>query len=117
MTQPEHLTEEQFAHYLSRTLAPAELLELDEHIAFCGVCRDRLYREESAGAELRRLKAELAGHLKYEQIAGCVNGSFPPEVAQHIEECDTCRAEVDDLTQFRAELNSAPRAPRPEKQP
>src|SRR5580704_4729675 len=111
MTQPEHLTEEQFAHYHSRTLAPAELLELDGHIALCGACRDRLYLEESAGKQLRRLKADLAGHLEYGQIADCADGSFPPEVAQHLEECDMCRAEVDDLTQFRAELKSGLRAP------
>jgi hypothetical protein len=60
---------------------------------------------------VRRLKADLAGHLEYDQIADCANGSFPPEVAQHLKECDMCRAEVDDLTQFRAELKSAPRAP------
>lgn len=111
MTQPEHLTDEQFAQYHSRTLAPVELLELDEHIALCGACRDRLYREEQTDSQIRRLKAELAGHLEYGQIADCANGSFPPEVAQHLEECDMCRAEVDDLAQFRAELKSAPRAP------
>jgi hypothetical protein len=111
MTQPEHLTEEQFAQYHSRTLAPVELLEVDEHVSHCGACRDRLYREEQAGSQLRRLKAEFTGHLEYDQIASCANGSFPPEVAQHLEECAMCRAEVEDLTQFRAELQSAPRAP------
>jgi len=111
MTQPDHLTDEQFAQYHSRTLAPVELLEIDEHIALCAACRDRLYREGQAGTQLRRLKADFAGHLGYDQIADCANGTFPPEVAQHLEECDMCRAEVDDLTQFRAELKSAQRAP------
>src|ERR1035438_8393838 len=111
MTQPEHLTDEQFAQYRSRTLAPVELLDVDEHIAHCGACRDRLYREGSAGAGLRQLRADLSEHLEYDQIANCANGSFPPDVAQHLKECDMCRAEVDDLAQFRAELKSAPRAP------
>lgn len=111
MTQPDHLTDEQFAQYHSRTLAPVELLEVDGHIALCAACRNRLYREGQTGTELRRLKADFAGHLEYDQIADCANGTFPPEVAQHLEECDMCRAEVDDLTQFRAELKSAPRAP------
>jgi hypothetical protein len=111
MTQPEHLTEEQFAQYRSRTLAPLELLEVDDHIARCGDCRDRLYSEAMAGPQLRQLRAEFAGHLEYDQIAQCANGFFPPEVAQHLKECDMCRAEVDDLTLFRTELNSAPRAP------
>jgi hypothetical protein len=110
MTQPEHLTDEQFAQYQSRTLAPAELLAVDAHIALCSPCRDRLYREGQAGTQLRRLKADFAGHLEYDQIADCANGSFPPDVAQHLKECDMCRAEVDDLTEFRAELKSAPRA-------
>jgi hypothetical protein len=111
MTQPDHLTDEQFAQYRSRTLTPVELLDVDEHIARCGACRDRLYREESAGAGLRRLRADFSDHLEYDQIANCANGSFPPDVAQHLKECDMCRAEVDDLAQFREELKSAPRAP------
>lgn len=111
MTQPEHLTDEQFAQYRSRTLPPVELLEADEHIAGCDACRDRLYQEAGAGMQLRELKAELAGHLDYDQIAACADGSFPPDVAQHLEECDMCRAEVDDLTLFRTELKNAPRAP------
>ncbi len=111
MTQPEHLTEEQFAQYRSRKLAPLELLEVDDHIARCGNCRDRLYSEAMAGSQLRQLRAEFEGHLEYDQIAQCANGFFPPGVAQHLEECDMCRAEVDDLTLFRTELNSASRAP------
>jgi len=111
MTQPDHLTDELFAQYHSRTLAPAELLAVDAHVALCTPCRDRLYWEAQAGAQLRRLKADFAGHLEYDQIADCANGSFPHDVAQHLKECDMCRAEVDDLTQFRAELKSIPRAP------
>jgi hypothetical protein len=111
MTQPEHLTEEQFAQYRSRTLAAVELLELDEHIARCGMCRDRLYRQEQTNTRLQRLKSDLDGHLEYSQIAACAHGSFPPEVAQHLKECEMCRAEVDDLSRFRAEIESAPRAP------
>jgi hypothetical protein len=111
MTQPEHLTEEQFAHYQARTMAPAELLAVDDHVANCGDCRGRLYRAAQADTLLRQLKADLAEHLEYDQVAACANGIFPPEVAQHLKECERCRAEVDDLTQFRAELEATPRAP------
>jgi len=111
MTESAHLTEEQFAQYRSRTLAPLELLDVDDHIAHCEACRDRLYQEQRAATQLRQLKADFAGHLDYDQIAACAAGSFPPETAQHLEECDMCRAEVDDLISFRSELNSAPRGP------
>ena len=111
MTQPDHLTEEQFAQYRSRSLAAVKLLAVDEHIAQCGECRDRLYREERVDSQLRHLRAEFIGHLDYDQIAACAHGSFPPDVAQHLADCAMCRAEVDDLAQFRDEIKSAPRAP------
>ncbi|HLK69581.1 MAG TPA: hypothetical protein VKU19_39395 [Bryobacteraceae bacterium] len=111
MTQPDHLTEEQFARYRSRALAPVELLEVDEHIGHCEICRERLYRQAGAGPHVRQLRAELSGHLEYDQIASCAHGSFPPDVARHLEDCDMCRSEVEDLRQFRAELESVPRAP------
>src|SRR5690348_2442024 len=103
MTQPDHLNDEQFAQYRSRTLDPVKLLAVDEHIAQCPACRERLYRQEQGDSRLRQLKAEFTVHLEYEQIAACANGSFPPDVAQHLKDCDMCRAEVDDLMRFRSE--------------
>ena len=111
MTQPDHLTEEQFAQYRSRRLAPLELLAVDDHIAQCAPCRDRLFGLERAGSQLRQLRASLAQHLTYDQVAACARGPFPPDAAQHLKECDMCRAEVDDLRQFRTEIVTAPPVP------
>jgi len=64
MTSPGHLTEEQCARYGQRTLNPEELLAIDEHIAICIDCRDRLYRQEHGDTQLQGLKAQLGapGH-------------------------------------------------------
>ncbi|SPF53859.1 conserved hypothetical protein [Candidatus Sulfopaludibacter sp. SbA4] len=111
MIQPAHPTEEQFARFRSRSLAPLELLEVSDHIAACGECRGRLFEEEHAAAQLRSLRAELSTHLEYEQIAAAAEGSVPPGVERHLADCATCRAEVEDLRQFGRDLKSTPRAP------
>lgn len=113
MTQPDHLTEEQFSRYRSRQLPPAELLHVDEHAAHCEACRDRLYDQQRAATHLRQLKIELSEHLAYDQIAACADGSVSPEARVHLKDCAMCRAEVDDLTEFRGELAGPPRAPIP----
>jgi hypothetical protein len=60
MTQPDHLTDEQIAHYHARTLAPAQLLAVDDHLAHCEECRDLLYHAADAGSQIRALQADLA---------------------------------------------------------
>ncbi len=60
MTQPDHLTDEQIAHYHARTLAPAQLLAVDDHLAHCEECRDLLYHAADAGSQIRELQADLA---------------------------------------------------------
>lgn len=113
MTQPSHLTEEQFARYRSRSLAPLELLEVSDHIAACETCRGRLFTQEQAAPRLRALRTDLSAHLEYEQIAAAAEGPAAPAAERHLAGCDACRAEVDDLRQFRSDLKSTPRAPIP----
>ena len=43
-----HLTPEQFAARRARTLTASELLQVDEHLASCDTCRDRLFAEGQA---------------------------------------------------------------------
>ncbi|HLH20558.1 MAG TPA: zf-HC2 domain-containing protein, partial [Bryobacteraceae bacterium] len=58
-----HLTDDQISRYGSRTLAPADLLALDGHIAECEDCRGRLAQAGNAWREAARLRADLDGHL------------------------------------------------------
>src|SRR5215831_13523104 len=104
-----HLTDAQVAQYRSRTLSAAALLELDQHLAECDACRDRLYQAAHGTTRLRALQRDLAEHLTYDQIVASAEGSPDPEVQQHLRECAMCQGEVDDLRRFRSELASAAR--------
>jgi hypothetical protein len=108
-----HLTTEQIARCRSRTLPPEELLAVDAHLSGCRECRDLLCREERAGVRLDSLRAGFTRHLEYDEIAGIVDGASVPDAERHVEECAACRAEVEDLRQFRSELKATPRAPVP----
>ncbi len=108
MKKAEHLTEEQFNRYRHRTLAPAELLNVDRHIAQCEACLARLWREADALSPLQGLRSQLSEHLDYEQIVACAEGAFSEPYERHLAECELCRAEVGVLRDFRAQL-SAPR--------
>jgi len=112
MTAPAHITDEQIAQFRDRTLAPAELLELDEHIAGCPACRDRLAAGVNPFKEIRTLRTDVAGHLRYDEIVAFSEGSATPEQRAHLQQCAMCQAEVQDLSRFRTELHDTPRAPR-----
>jgi hypothetical protein len=105
MKKAEHLTEEQFNRYRHRTLAPAELLDVDRHIAQCEACLARLWKESDAIPPLRDLRSQLSEHLDYEQIVACAENASSEAHERHLAECELCRAEVDVLRQFRAQLN------------
>src|SRR5437660_8420734 len=108
MKKAEHLSEEQFNRYRYRTLAPAELLDVDRHIAQCEACLARLWWESDAIPPLQDLRRQLSEHLDYEQIVACAEGASSDPCQRHLAECELCRAEVDVLRDFRAQLN-APR--------
>lgn len=112
MNKAEHLTEEQFFGYRSRTLAPAELLEVDRHIAQCEACLGHLWRESGPVPALRDLRSQFAEHLDYDQVVACAEGTPAIGSEEHLVECPLCRAEVKDLREFRTELNAAPQAPK-----
>jgi hypothetical protein len=52
-TMPEHLSAEQIARYRKRTIAPGELLQVDDHFSQCAECRERLAASEELGAALQ----------------------------------------------------------------
>lgn len=57
---PEHLTDEQVERYRRRTLPPAELLAVDDHIAGCPTCRRRLAAGEPLAAAHAAFEAVTA---------------------------------------------------------
>jgi hypothetical protein len=110
MNAASHLSDEQIARYRGRTLAPADLLDADDHLVGCDTCRDRLARTLDTLRAGSRLRASLATHLGYEAVVACAEGRGTPEDRQHLAECDLCAGEVADLRAFQGELREQPRA-------
>ncbi|HEX8409969.1 MAG TPA: hypothetical protein VF883_14000 [Thermoanaerobaculia bacterium] len=91
-----HPTADQLERYRSRALAPAELLDVDAHIATCDRCFDAVRADT---------------HLTYEDAEAYVNRRADRErVQRHIVLCELCRSEVADLTQMRDAMRR-PRVP------
>lgn len=111
MMQPVHPTEDQFARYQGRTLGTSELLEVADHIGVCDACREVLYTRERGAAQVRALRAEVSGHLEYEEIAAAAEGTIPDAVKRHLADCALCQTGVEDLRQFRTELKPVARSP------
>ena len=107
MSKAAHLTDEQFARFQHRTLEPAELLDVDDHLTACAECRDRLFVISGAMAQLAGLRSELSEHLDYDQIVAGAEGTADAGVSGHLAECAMCLAEVEDLRQFQGELKRA----------
>ena len=91
-----HLTENQVEAFCQRTLPAAELLRLDDHLAKCDSCRQRL------------AQAEFQQHLSFEQTADFVDGRLAGEnlqmASEHLASCHLCREAVDDLQDFSREV-------------
>jgi len=102
-----HPTDRQIASFRARSLAPGELLALEQHFETCDACRGRLRAHAAAISGHRN---ELAEHLDREDLVLCAEGFPGAEVQRHLLECDTCREEVDDLKRFRSDLKSTPHA-------
>ena len=111
MKVPSHLTDEQIARYRGRMLAPADLLDADDHLAGCVACRHRLARAHHWTAEAEHLRTKLSAHLPYDAVVACAEGRETPEAGRHVAECDLCAGEVADLRAFQNELRERPRAP------
>jgi hypothetical protein len=82
-----HPTAGQLDRYRRRTASPAELLEVDAHIASC----DRCFAAVRADA-----------HLTFDQMAAyTTRGEGRVLVERHIALCEMCRGDVNDLLSLR----------------
>src|ERR1043166_7759625 len=111
-----HLTEPLIERYREQALPPAELLDADDHLAGCEICRQRLDDEQrlkAAGQSLRRdLAATGLTHVTYEQLVLYVDGGLDQTdneiVDSHLKLCEQCFAELNDLRAFAAETAAYP---------
>lgn len=111
-----HLSTQRAEEYRQRVLPEGELLAVDSHLAACEECR------QLVGAEIEmetvvsnfhhRLVSDVSAigsdHLSYEQVENFVDGKLKKNERDalqiHLEVCESCAEEADDLRAFRSEL-------------
>lgn len=124
----DHLSHEQIARYCNRQSVPEELGLLDEHIAECADCRERLFSaarlrealqrapsgdQSSGGEKLTPASQQTTQeHLSYEQLEAFADEKSSPSemhlVRVHVSACRQCAGELDDLRTFQSELSRSP---------
>ncbi len=112
----EHISVQLIERYQRRALSPAELLDADDHLAACEICRQRLGdipRERAAANSLRAdLLATEITHLGYERLEAYVEGKLDPidrEIADsHLMMCAQCDAEMNELRAFAVQVAACP---------
>jgi hypothetical protein len=115
----EHLSSQMVERYRQRLMSPAELLDFDDHIVCCGVCRQRLFNTVHLQAEASSLRLELnslpdvlAQHPDYFDFAAFVDDRLDTAdreiLKSHIEMCEDCAEELRDLLAFKASLANVP---------
>lgn len=122
----DHLSSENLEDYRRSALPPVELLAVDDHLAACEQCRARLADAArgrllpgpalDAAWQTLRLQlhpgAERIEHLSYNQLAAHVDeqlgGAERQAVEIHLESCEMCAAELQDLRAFSHEVAALP---------
>ncbi len=110
---PQHLSVDEIQNYAKRSLSPAELLSVDEHLRSCDRCFSMI------GGGLSSMDIDQAffaiedvgpdeGHLLFEQMEAFVDGEIAEAdreiVELHREVCSDCEQQVEELVQLRATL-------------
>src|SRR3954468_687146 len=108
----QHLSDEQIDKLLSRTLPPSELLQVDDHLAACEMCMQRVTRLNQRA--VLKVQDQMFGsnvdddHLSYDLMSRFVDETLDgPElelVKLHRETCAECSHELDGLNNLRAAL-------------
>src|SRR5262245_49395304 len=112
----DHFSLQLIERYRRRALSPAELLDADDHLVECEMCRRRLGDEPRERAAAISLRAELSSteltHLDYERLAAYVEGELDPidrEIADsHLKLCAQCDAELNELRAFATRMAAYP---------
>jgi len=113
-----HLSTQRAEEYRQRVLPGPELLAVDDHLAVCEECR----RQISGNVEGETLVSDFhhrllstpdvseSDHIPYEQLVTLVDGELEKNerdaLQTHLEVCEPCTQDLNDLHAFRAELNA-----------
>ena len=117
-----HLSDEDIARYGGRSMPPLELLAADDHIALCDDCHARVGAAQGMNGINDKLRAagkafettieHEVTHLTYEQMAAMVDNRLDDidreVIGSHLELCERCETELNELRDVSTALNSAP---------
>src|SRR5437660_10421487 len=118
-----HLTEEEIDGYRRRSLAPAQRLAVADHLAGCEACRRQIAGAEeregrlanallSLQAGLRPQPDAASSRLPDDQLMAYVDNELDEidqEIVEgHLEGCEQCAAEVEELREFKALRSTYP---------
>ncbi|MEA2462988.1 MAG: hypothetical protein QOJ98_735, partial [Acidobacteriota bacterium] len=89
------------------SLPPALVAEVGGHAATCEPCGRAVGEALSLHRMTRDLRIQLEAaheleHLSGEELMACADGTLRKDV--HLEECESCRAEVDELIRFKSAI-------------
>lgn len=109
-----HVTAAMLRRLHRQELEPAELLSVVRHLQDCAGCAlladdalpPRLQLEDDPGNESRHLDAETQ---LFPWVDGALAAADREIVESHLEDCEICRAEADDLRRLRTPVRRAPR--------
>lgn len=105
-----HPTAEQMDRYRRGTAAPEELLSVDEHVAECDRCHAAVDRGRAEEIVITVPPDEETDHLTYDEMEQWVDGRLSDVdrelIEGHIDGCERCRLELDDLRQASKALPS-----------
>src|SRR5438093_12223929 len=96
----EHLSDQTVESYRKRLMSPAELLNTDDHIGACSVCRQRLFNAEELAGKTFSLRMALntpdiiPDHPDYQTLPAYVDDQLEAAdreiVKCHVEICQNC---------------------------
>jgi hypothetical protein len=109
-----HPTDAMLDGLLAGALAPADLLAVDDHLADCPACRDRVASRRdlpAATGALRRELSQAGDHLSDADLQAFVTGGLDAaaaaDCAAHLEACAVCAQQVEDLRGWAARSTAA----------
>jgi len=97
-----HLTFEEITAYCDRTLAPACVLEISDHLVACAECRETISRAEAG--RIRSPESQIG----YEELVAYMDDELGPiercAVAERLSRSAPARRELRDLLEFKEEM-------------
>ena len=114
-----HLSEQDLKRYLNRDLSPADILALDDHLRNCVSCQTEAREDPEIQNAIELVLSQLRAdtdrgdsHLLYQEMADYVDNTLSDverEIADgHLDYCQNCKVEVEDLVRARARLSLLP---------